>query len=303
MFEAVPGLVDLGRLEDSNDKHDSVLAARGGDRRQAAGDEHPAAAVVDPEHRPPQGRRRHLARLRAAADADRRGDGREPAARRHAPLHDRRRPLPGRPLAAQGASHRGRRAPCSSRDRRARATRRAPAIEAVPYRGEGLRPRHRRDQFTAQQIHRMYDAQSRPGPRSRRRVYGDVHELARARALDPPPPRSRPRRRRRAARTEWSTRRRDGRGRVRRRAAQSFRELATAADELDVDGWLTSYYGPELDAIDAEARRDRARTSTTTRSSATSTTTSGPCCSRRRYTTYPSILETCSRTSPSRICS
>jgi SAM-dependent methyltransferase len=119
-------------------------------------------------------------------------------------------------------------------------------IATVPYRAKGY-DHDVASTFTAAQIQRMYMLNP-AWAEIEKRVYGDIHELARPGTFDSP--------------TEPS------RGRihapVRSRAAEpglgeslgngddaaSLQRARYAADEIDVDSWLTSIWGPELEAID-----------------------------------------------------
>jgi hypothetical protein len=122
-------------------------------------------------------------------------------------------------------------------------------IDAVPYRAKGY-DHNVAAKFSAAQIQRMYTLNP-AWAEVERRVYGDVHELARPGAVDPPPPRSRPRRAVERVRTRAVD---ETKGRLRARFSDGGAQMQAAryaADEIDVDGWLTSFYGPELEAIDA----------------------------------------------------
>jgi SAM-dependent methyltransferase len=119
-------------------------------------------------------------------------------------------------------------------------------IASVPYLAKGY-DHDLEATFTAEQIRRMY--RLNPGwAEAEQRVYGDLYQPA-----DPDPPdlrslRSIP------ARLSRMT------GPSRRRASSSQRRSGNAGtdlrtrhgdhDEIEIDGWLTGFAGPQLDAID-----------------------------------------------------
>jgi SAM-dependent methyltransferase len=126
-------------------------------------------------------------------------------------------------------------------------------IAAVPYRAKGY-DHNVAAAFTAAQIQRMYTLNP-AWAEVERRVYGDVHELGRPGAVDPPPEQSQARRMAVGVRARLaSPRTRERRAREAGHAEASRRIGAQryADDEIDVDSWLTSLYGPELEAIDRE---------------------------------------------------
>ncbi|HET6830897.1 MAG TPA: class I SAM-dependent methyltransferase [Solirubrobacterales bacterium] len=109
------------------------------------------------------------------------------------------------------------------------------AIAAVPHRANDY-DHDLASMFSPEQVRRMY-ALNPAWAEIERRVYGDLHELARPPAPSPPP------RSRRLA------------GALRSLLAHPATEPpdpSFAANEADVDGWLTSLRGPELEAIDRE---------------------------------------------------
>ena len=122
-------------------------------------------------------------------------------------------------------------------------------IAAVPFKAKGY-DHDVTSTFTASQIQRMYMLNP-AWAEVERRVYGDVHELAHPGAADPPPKPSRSRRVVAGARSRAIAAERRLRGRP--AGADDVAQLhgaRYAADEIDVDGWLTTFYGPELEAID-----------------------------------------------------
>jgi hypothetical protein len=129
------------------------------------------------------------------------------------------------------------------------------AIDDVPYRAQEY-DHDLSSTFTAEQVRRMYTLN--PGwAEIEERVYGDLHELARD-GYSPSAggrlstalrgrtraPNGRARRGRRAGREEASAR---------------FGTESGDADEIPVDGWLTSLHGPELEALDRRIRETGAR--------------------------------------------
>ncbi len=123
-------------------------------------------------------------------------------------------------------------------------------IAAVPYKAKGY-DHDVTATFTVAQIRRMYTLNP-AWAEIERRVYGDVHELGRPGAVEPPPPRSRPRR---AAERVRSRVLDSTKARLRERYGgdgAGAQDAAYAADEIDVDSWLTSLYGRELEPIDRE---------------------------------------------------
>jgi SAM-dependent methyltransferase len=125
------------------------------------------------------------------------------------------------------------------------------AIAAVPYRAKAY-DHDVASTFTVAQVQRMYTLNP-AWAEIERRVYGDVHELARPGAVDSPPGgtghgRAAPRI---GARLLDAAERRL-RDWHRRRTGTEAPPPPSDADETDVDTWLTSLNGPRLEAIDRE---------------------------------------------------